>query len=109
MTDSDNENLIRLLRISVLLIVVVVVVVVVVAAAVAVVVAVAAAVIVIIQFNSSLLMCQINSQMANYTNSTTQITTDNEQVTNEIDTTTTNKQTNRECLSNYLGHLIMLK
>jgi hypothetical protein len=33
--------------------------------------------------------------MANYRNSTTQITKDNEQNTNETDTTKTNKQTNK--------------
>jgi hypothetical protein len=38
-------------------------------------------------------MCQFYSQRANYRNSTTQITTGNEQDTNETDTTKTNKQT----------------
>jgi hypothetical protein len=40
----------------------------------------------IIQFNSSLLMCRVYSQKANYRNSTTQIITDNEQDTKETDT-----------------------
>jgi hypothetical protein len=49
-----------------------------------------------IQFNSSLLMCQLYGQKANYRNSTTQMTTDNEQNTNETDKTKTNKQTNKQ-------------
>jgi uncharacterized protein YpmB len=44
-------------------------------------------IIIIIQFNSSLLMCQVNSQMATYRNNTAQITTENEYDKNETDTT----------------------
>jgi hypothetical protein len=40
-------------------------------------------------------MCQFYSQEANYRNSTTEITTDNEESTRERDTTKTNKQTNK--------------
>jgi hypothetical protein len=41
-------------------------------------------------------MFRVYSQKDNYGNSTTQITTDNEQDTNETDTTKTNKQTNKQ-------------
>jgi hypothetical protein len=44
-------------------------------------------------------MRQFYRQKASYRNSTTQITTDNEQDTNETDITKTNKQTNKEYLN----------
>jgi ABC-type siderophore export system fused ATPase/permease subunit len=47
-------------------------------------------VIISIQLSSSLLMCRVYSQTANYRNSTTQMTSHNEQDTKETDTTKTN-------------------
>jgi hypothetical protein len=40
-------------------------------------------------------MCQFYSQKAKYRNSTTQITADSEQDTNETDTTKTDRQTDK--------------
>jgi hypothetical protein len=48
-----------------------------------------------IQFNSSILMCRVNSQKANYRNSTAQTPTDSEKDTNETDTKT-NRQINKK-------------
>jgi hypothetical protein len=47
-----------------------------------------------VEFSSSLLTCQFCSQKDNYRNSTTQITTDSEQHTNEADATKTNEEKN---------------